>query len=1301
MKNFLPGFIQEKYKSGELGGELEAPVLSIDLVGFTKISDVLIEKGKEGAEFLSEIINLVFTPGIKAVYSSGGFITGFSGDSFTALFPDTAPIYAVEAALDILSGFKNTRFKIGDKIYPLKVKIGLAYGKIDWKIISSDFGKTYLFAGKGILEACNAQKACAQNKVFMDKSIYKMVSSNIKTFISGKYFILEEIILRSGQKKETKTVRLSKDFIREFFPEELFGSRYLNEFRKVTSLFISFKGDENLEQMTKSILELTKNYGGFLNKIEYGDKGYLALILFGAPKAVEKPVYKALSLAEELCSKFPKQKLHAGLSFGTVFAGEVGSEIRNEYSVLGSLVNLSARLMTMGKPGEIITEINSFKSAEQDCDFEETGNIRIKGFRSKVKIYKLTGTKKEDSLEFTGTLIGRKGDLTRLNSFCKPLETFKFGGIVYIDGTAGIGKSRLVFEFKESLEKSEYNFFILPCDEIFKHSLNPVISFLKDYFQFTEDMDELKKKDAIENKIKQLYKSINDEDIKKELFRSMPFLGFLLNVKWKKSIIDLLSSKEKHDNILIALKNLIKAESLVRKTILVFEDVHWIDPDTVEFINSLLRNVDSFPFILLIISRLNDDNSVLRLPVECKIINSLFLEHLGEDESLNMLRTLLNSEISPDLFKAVWDKSKGNPFFIEQMTLYLKETEGLEKNKEGKLELKMGEIEIPDRIANIIIARIDRLENKLKQVIKTAAVLGTEIPILVLSKMLRENKNIKNSIREIEKEGIWIPLSELMYLFKHVIIRDTVYEMQMKKRLKELHLLAGESIEKVYRKQIKSYYGTIAFHFEKGENIKKAKEYLLKAGDHAMGNYKNHEAVNYYERLLKYLSNPKEKLEIYMALGNACHIINNLNKAEEYFILTCKCASQIKDEIHYTESIINLARIKWLKLQYSKSLRLLDKGMKLAKKLNLAIFQSEVLNHRGTINFYLGNLDKAMKFYKECLEIIKDTKDYVKISGAYDNIAFIYSEKGDYLNALKHYKLSEKFGKFINNKFFMKSNSHSLGNLYSNLAMYEKALKYYKKELKLATEMGDLHYVYLGNLGVGFCYLYLGKYEQAMEFIEKTLALSREQYGMLGLIYALMYKGDIYLCQGNLKETHAPYKEALDISRKYGNKRGIAACLMRFANFFNLDGKTQKSISTFKKAIKVFTEIGMDPQVISCKINLASILIKSRKFKSAVQFLNEAQKTAETIKRKDLILKTEIHLAYITGIKKPEDGVKLLNSIQKQTADQDEIAQISLYRYLITKKKTHKTKAIKAYRDLYRKIPRFQYLKTIKQLSSK
>ncbi|MDD3627419.1 MAG: tetratricopeptide repeat protein, partial [bacterium] len=874
----------------------------------------------------------------------------------------------------------------------------------------------------------------------------------------------------------------------------------------------------------------------------------------------------------------------------------------------------------------------------------------------------------------------------------------KFAGVVYVDGPAGIGKSRLIYELKESLKTSEFNLFTFPSDEILKQSLNPVITFLKEYFNLSENFSNEKKKQNILTKIKQLHKSIKGEDIRKELIRSQPFFAKLLNIPWKNSIIDLLSSKEKFDNILFGLKNLIKAESLNRKTVLVFEDVHWIDPDSIQFLNLLVRNVDNFPFIILIVSRLNDDNSVNRLPLDITNINSLFLEHLAESESINMIKTLLNSEVSSNLSKLIYEKSQGNPFFIEQIILYLRETGSLKKDKYSHLDLKTDKFDLPDKVSNIIIARIDRLESKLKQIIKTASVLGTEIPVRVLSEMLQDNKNIKSDIKDIEKEGIWSPLSEFLYIFKHVIIRDTIYEMQMKKKLKELHLLAGKSMEKIFKGNLEENYGSIAFHYEKGENEKKAKEFLLMAGDHAVVNYKNHEAIDYYERLLKYLSKTNKVIEVLTALGNASHITGNLDKAEEYFKNAYKKSSQLKDKKALAESILDLSRIKWLQLQYPESLKLIDKGMKLAQELHLSELQCEALNYQGTINFYLGNLKKAEQFYAESLEVIKNTKNYGRISGAYDNLAFIYSEKGDHIKALKYYKLSEKFGKLMNNKFFLKSNSQSLGNLYANLGMYEKALKYYKKATELSVEMGDFNYRYLGYLGTGFCYLYLGKYDTALNFIEKTLDISREQGGVLGLIYGMMYKGDIFLYQGNFIEARTAYQEVLDISKNFSNKRGIAACLMRFGNFHYLSGEINNSISAYKRAIKTFKEIGMEPQVASCSINLSSVLIKSNNIKSALSFINSAKRIAVRIKRKDLLLKANIHYFFILGLKNNEQSEKELNLLLQQSPPLEDSAQIYFYLYKLTNKKKYKSQAIKSYTQLNEKTPRIQYERMLKEM---
>ena len=297
-------------------------------------------------------------------------------------------------------------------------------------------------------------------------------------------------------------------------------------------------------------------------------------------------------------------------------------------------------------------------------------------------------------------------------------------------------------ELRESLDKNKFNWFYLPCDEILKKSFNPFIYFLNNFFEQSEENSEEKNKSNFEVKFNTLTKITKDDEIKKEFTRGKSFLGALLNLFWEGSLYQELDAKGRYENTLYALKAFVKAQCLQKPVILELDDGHWIDSDSINQLNVLTHNVEEYPFIIISACRYNDDESQFYFDLSDVIENRIELNYLGKNSSRNLILAKLKeaykdemeiSSVPNAFFDFIWEKSTGNPFYIEQLILYLHDRSLLDV----KLNLKRKQIEIPSNINAIIIARIDRLAEDVKEVIKTASVIGKEFLVKILSEMLK------------------------------------------------------------------------------------------------------------------------------------------------------------------------------------------------------------------------------------------------------------------------------------------------------------------------------------------------------------------------------------------------------------------------------------------------------------------------------------------------------------------------------------------------------------------------------------
>ncbi|MBD3277286.1 MAG: hypothetical protein GF388_03215, partial [Candidatus Aegiribacteria sp.] len=210
MLNLIPRFIHDKYRENSLQGDFECSALMIDITGFTGITDLLMERGKEGAEDVSELINRIYRPLIDSVYSGGGFITGFAGDGFTAIYPKTEDSNSALSALITARQMQSTLQKRNgsekslDPRYSITARIGISRGRATWQILGSSRKKTYLFAGDAIASCTNALKSCKPGDVLLDEKALSSIENegsnaladNGKSFASAHQGRVENSIVR-------------------------------------------------------------------------------------------------------------------------------------------------------------------------------------------------------------------------------------------------------------------------------------------------------------------------------------------------------------------------------------------------------------------------------------------------------------------------------------------------------------------------------------------------------------------------------------------------------------------------------------------------------------------------------------------------------------------------------------------------------------------------------------------------------------------------------------------------------------------------------------------------------------------------------------------------------------------------------------------------------------------------------------------------------------------------------------------------------------------------------------------------
>ncbi len=1175
MKNFIPNFIAEQASNNIPSGTFAASAMFIDISGFTSMTQSLMGHGKEGAEVLSNIINNIFTPSIKAIYDNGGFVSTFAGDAFTAIFEIEKADHALKAAFEINKLFVDAG-KINTKFgeFELAVKIGLSHGVIEFGIIDAEVQKAYYFRGEAVDNCAKSEHLAEKMQIVADRKFIEELSVKVERQSKEEHrFILtpKELDLSPIQRKPGFVI--PEEIEKHFVPDVVLNMKDRGEFREIVSVFIGFEESDGYAESIKQVIKNTHAYGGYFNKIDFGDKGGVMLVIFGAPTGREKLYSRAADFALSL-KEIQGFSFRAGLSTGIAFCGIIGSDLRKEYTALGNVVNLSARLMTKAGQNSILAGPGISTKLPSSYKYESRGLTEFKGFSEKLEVFELKGkTTTTQKMTYSGSFVGRKKEADELRKMIQPIFENKFGGIVYIDGPAGIGKSRFIDNFVKNLDDCAS--FYLPCDEILRKSFNPFEYFFKGYFEQSEAVLKEENKENFTRKFAELVSQTTDDEIKSELIRTESVIGALIGLEWENSLFSQLDAKGRYENTLYAVKNFFLAESLIKPVVLVLEDAHWADNDSLALTETLIRNVEKYPFVILALCRPNDDGSVFDLlnPEKADIsLNRLNIESFNKEMMNELLKDRFSAENIPDKTSDfVWEKSNGNPFFVEQLVLYLTENNLLDNS----MNLVSEASSIPSGISQIIIARIDRLSAQMKETVKTASVLGREFALRVLEKMLGSKITTDQTILEAgEIEQIWENLTELKYIFKHALIRDAVYEVQLKESLRKLHDLAGNIIEELYSDNLKEHYDELADHYYKAEIKTKAIEYLEKAGDQAKENYKNQKALDLFEKLV------------------------SLTLDKEYYSVRIEALSKKADVL--------ICIGKW-----DEAIRVFDEGIELSlsgsdlmKETALKIRKANLLGTRGLP-------DESEELLKHSIEKAKESGLETNVMEGYYNLGTLYEHFGDYKEAGTFFKIYMDYAIRSDDSFLIAKAKYRMSGLNTSLHDFDTAEKLINEALELFSEDGKL--LWIGKCYTQLAYIHrcMGRFEKAMDFYDKSLEIMKKTGDKNGISIVLNSMAVTYSLSGDNDKFMKYTKENMKLFRDLGDKNGLATVLSNIGIFHGRNGEFQKALACFNKCLEIRRSLREKPGIASALCNIALVYLEKGDYESSVPYNDEYLKISE------------------------------------------------------------------------------------------
>jgi class 3 adenylate cyclase/predicted ATPase len=941
------------------------------------------------------------------------------------------------------------------------------------------------------------------------------------------------------------------------------------ERKTVTALFADIKGSMELiedldpeearrlvDPALKLMMDAVHRYEGYVAQ-STGD-GIFAL--FGAPLAHEDHPQRALHAARRMQEHLkryadklrergqPPLSVRVGVNSGEVVVRSIQTgDAHTEYTPIGHSISLASRLQTLAAPGSVVIGESVQKFVEGYFQLKALGASRIKGVSEPVEVFEVTGlgplrTQLQRSAGRGLTkFVGREREMEVLRHAAE-LARQGHGQIVAAVAEPGVGKSRLLFEFKAT---SQSGWMVLETFSVSHGKASaylPVIDLLRNYFDIKTIDDERKRREKVTGRVVALDRNLED---------TLPYLFSLLGIVEGGDPLAQMDGQIKKRRTLEAIKRIALRESLNQPLMVIFEDLHWIDEQTQELLNLLADSIGTAKFLLLVNYRPEYSHQWNSKTYYTR----LRLDPLGKESAAEMLSALLGDgkDLMP-LKRLIIERTEGTPFFMEEIVQALFEDGVLQRNGAVRLAKSMNAVKVPATVQAVLASRIDRLPAEEKELLQTLAVLGREFPLgLVRRVTLKPDDELERRLSRLQAgEFIYEQLTagDVEYIFKHALTQEVAYNALLVERRKQLHERAGRALESMFAEQLDDHLVELAHHYSRSDNNAKAVEYLGRAGQQALQRSAYADAINLLTaaiNLLQRLPDSPERLQrellLQLVLGPALIAVKGWAspEVERAYTRARELCEQLGDSPELFPALFGLWLMHLLRGELRKAYELAEPLMRLAQSAHDPALLLYARFAPGDTSFWMGEFLSA----KEQLEIAITLYDPER----HRLLAFRYGGADAMVMCL----------------------SHAAWILWL-LGYPDKALEKGYEALKFARGMSHAHSQAFAEFFVGVLRQYRREARAAQENAESGIALSAEHGLTDWLAWATTLRGWAMAEQVRNEEGIAQLQKGLAASRATGAEllRPYHLCLL--AEAYIQTGRVDDGLSALTEALAAADE---------------------------------------------------------------------------------------------------------------------------------
>jgi predicted ATPase/class 3 adenylate cyclase len=919
-------------------------------------------------------------------------------------------------------------------------------------------------------------------------------------------------------------------------------AKVMGQRREVTALVLNVRyvdqpaqtaGEEQAffmaNRLTELLAEVVYEYEGHIDQ-DFQDN---ITVLFGAPVAHENDPERAIRVALALQQRLRRLQdqteaedggrleFRIGVHTGKVIVGAVGLAGQMTYSVIGNTVSLATTLAETASQGTILIGESTYQLTAPLVDFDHVSELQIEGGPDAIAAYQPIGLRQKPG-RLRGlpgmqvAMIGREHALSQMQDSLADVCAGPEAGVVLVSGEAGVGKSRLILEFRNAVEHAGQYAGLTVIEGKCQSHLHSrpywvVAEVIRAMVGVTDDT-------PLETQFTRLVSYLNNLNLRRDDI--VVAMSYLLGLNQAAPTIEahlrLFDATMLQKQVHSALRYLLLTAARSNPLVLVFEDLHWVDSASWEFLLYFVRSNIDVPLLLVLSSRSPMNDIAAHSALRCTEIE---LESLSSEQSRLLVDQLIRqSTPEAEAVKAkIAHRAAGNPFYTEEIIRILIEEQGIvvdgdELRVTGRADQLLGEV--PGTLQAVIMARFDKLDSSLQRLLQKAATLGLSFagsilhaldgnPAAVVNERLWEL--VSRQFLDADGNG---QLPGDFFHFRHVLVQEAIYKTLLRRDSQQLHGQAAQAIEKSQEWPQANRQEILAYHYTQSDTPAKAIPLLMTMAESAAGRYANETALHYYRLALDLIeqqggTRSDAFFRVRMGLGRSLKFLGSYEEARNILaetlqaMLSWSLAARPVDVLTIMVSgLREMGDIAVREGDFETAVSHLEAGITALGENGSEAFPylyQALMERVAFARFRQGKLDEAHDLAQIGIAsaLSQSTQDPVTLANLYNTLGGISWQQGNIEVAIQYVEKSLKLYEDLSYTWGTANALSNLGILYLQLGNWHKATEHWERALHLRQEIGDVQNQAISLSNLGLQQLFMGNHEAAQQYMEQGLALQQ------------------------------------------------------------------------------------------------------------------------------------------------------------------------------------------------------------------